>query len=68
MNEIDGLKSKRREFLRAAAGGLALGALPASVRTACAADAPLKIGIIGSGRIGSTLGGIWLKAGHEVMF
>jgi predicted dinucleotide-binding enzyme len=34
-----------------------------------AADASrLKIGIIGSGRIGGTLGELWLKAGHEVMF
>jgi predicted dinucleotide-binding enzyme len=32
------------------------------------ADAGLKIGIVGSGRIGSTLGALWLKAGHEVMF
>jgi len=32
------------------------------------AQAPLKIGVIGSGRIGSTLGGLWAKAGHEVMF
>ncbi len=29
---------------------------------------PMKIGVIGSGRIGSTLGGLWVKAGHEVMF
>jgi predicted dinucleotide-binding enzyme len=28
----------------------------------------LKIGIVGSGRIGGTLGGLWAKAGHEVMF
>jgi len=28
----------------------------------------LKIGIVGSGRIGGTLGELWLKAGHEVMF
>jgi predicted dinucleotide-binding enzyme len=32
------------------------------------AQQPLKIGVIGSGRIGSTLGGLWAKAGHEVMF
>jgi predicted dinucleotide-binding enzyme len=30
--------------------------------------APLKIGIIGSGRIGGTLGELWAKAGHQVMF
>jgi predicted dinucleotide-binding enzyme len=28
----------------------------------------LKIGIVGSGRIGSTLGELWLKLGHEIMF
>jgi 8-hydroxy-5-deazaflavin:NADPH oxidoreductase len=28
----------------------------------------LKIGVIGAGKIGSTLGAVWLKAGHEVMF
>src|SRR3954464_740796 len=29
---------------------------------------PMKIGIIGSGRIGTTFGGLWAKAGHEIMF
>jgi predicted dinucleotide-binding enzyme len=28
----------------------------------------MKIGIIGSGRIGSTVGKLWAQAGHEVMF
>jgi predicted dinucleotide-binding enzyme len=28
----------------------------------------MKIGIIGSGRIGGTLGELWIKPGHEVMF
>lgn len=28
----------------------------------------MKIGVIGSGRIGSTIGALWAKAGHEVMF
>ena len=27
-----------------------------------------RIVVIGSGRIGSTVGGLWVKAGHEVMF
>ena len=62
-----GTKTGRRGFLRAGAAGLALGVLPQSVRMAFGADG-LKIGVIGSGRIGSTLGGIWVKAGHEVMF
>ena len=28
----------------------------------------MKIGIIGSGRVGGTVGELWVKAGHEVMF
>ena len=28
----------------------------------------MKIGVIGSGNIGGTLGRHWAKAGHEVMF
>jgi len=35
---------------------------------ALAQGKPIKIGIIGSGRIGSTFGTLWAKAGHEVMF
>ncbi len=30
--------------------------------------APLKIGIVGSGRIGSTIGTLMIKAGHPVLF
>jgi predicted dinucleotide-binding enzyme len=62
------MKQNRREFLRlggAATAALALGSVPF---TAGAAADRLKIGVIGSGRIGSTLGGLWVKAGHEVMF
>jgi 8-hydroxy-5-deazaflavin:NADPH oxidoreductase len=28
----------------------------------------MKIGIVGSGRIGGTVGSLWARAGHEVMF
>src|SRR6185295_3044990 len=51
---------KRRAFLSVA--------LAAAVVPAFAQSKPMKIGVIGSGRIGSTLGGLWVKAGHEVMF
>jgi 8-hydroxy-5-deazaflavin:NADPH oxidoreductase len=51
---------KRRAFLLAAAA--------AAIMPAAMAQKPMKIGVIGSGRIGSTLGGLWVKAGHEVMF
>jgi 8-hydroxy-5-deazaflavin:NADPH oxidoreductase len=47
----------------------AFGALP---RTALAQStggaSPLKIATIGSGNIGSTVGGFWIKAGHPVLF
>jgi predicted dinucleotide-binding enzyme len=32
------------------------------------ASAPSKIGVIGSGKIGGTLGTLWVKAGHQVLF
>ncbi len=31
-------------------------------------SSPMKIGIIGSGNIGSTLGTFWVQAGHQVLF
>ncbi len=45
-----------------------LASLPLGARSAGGASEKRKIGTIGSGRIGSTLGGLWVKAGHEVMF
>lgn len=68
MKTNDGAKSSRRRFLRAAGSAAAGLALAFAARAAGAADAGLKIGIVGSGRIGGTLGALWLKAGHEIMF
>lgn len=71
MKANDAMKRDRREFLRVAgvaAATFALGNLPFAVRAAGDATGKLKIGIVGSGRIGGTLGGLWVKAGHEVMF
>jgi membrane associated rhomboid family serine protease len=28
----------------------------------------LRIGVIGSGHIGGTIGGLWVQAGHSVLF
>src|SRR5476649_529052 len=58
----------RRAFLISAASATAILALTGVPLTARAADAAkkLKIGIIGSGRIGGTVGELWVKAGHEV--
>jgi 8-hydroxy-5-deazaflavin:NADPH oxidoreductase len=63
------MKHDRRVFLQGVGSitaGLALGVLPLAVRAA--PGDKVKIGTIGSGRIGGTLGGIWVKNGHEVMF
>jgi predicted dinucleotide-binding enzyme len=55
---------KRREFLVVAGAAVAAGALPWPAR---AAD-KTKIGIVGSGNVGSAIGAVWVSAGHEVMF
>lgn len=71
MNSPDDLRPCRRRFLQAsaaAAAGCVLGGLPLAARTAYAAAGKIKIGVIGSGRVGSTVGELWLKAGHELMF
>lgn len=70
MSGNDAIKHSRRKFIRiagTAAAGLFLGGLPCALR---AAEAPkgLKIGVIGSGNVGGTIGTLWVKAGHEVMF
>ena len=64
-------KPDRRRFLQiagAATAALVLNGLPLAVRAASTSSGKMKIGIIGSGRVGGTLGGVWVKAGHEVMF
>ncbi len=66
-----GMKQDRRRFLQiagVAAATFALCGLPFAARAAGDAAGKMKIGVVGSGRIGGTLGGLWVKAGHEVMF
>jgi 8-hydroxy-5-deazaflavin:NADPH oxidoreductase len=49
--------------------GLLLGVAPLAVNAqGLATSSPLKIGIIGSGNIGSTLGRFWAEAGYQVLF
>jgi predicted dinucleotide-binding enzyme len=54
-----------RRILAALAAAVTLGLAFAA---AAADDGKTKIGIIGSGRIGGTLGELWAKAGYDVMF
>ncbi|HEY2628221.1 MAG TPA: NAD(P)-binding domain-containing protein [Usitatibacter sp.] len=56
-----------RTFIRS----ISMSVLLIASLAAGAADPPahhMKIGIIGSGRIGGTLGELWAKAGYDVMF
>ena len=53
----------RRSILQLSAAAFA--AIPLG---ALAQSGPMKIGIIGSGRIGGTIGEHWAKAGHKVFF
>ena len=60
------LFSRRDMLLAGMAVALLLPITAGSVNAA--EDKKLKIGIIGSGHVGSALGGVWAKAGNEVMF
>ncbi len=56
----------RRSLLRIGAGTLIASTLP-RLASAQGAD-KIKIGVIGSGKIGGTIGGLWVKAGYPVLF
>jgi predicted dinucleotide-binding enzyme len=58
-------RTTRRAALALAAGFSLAAALPA-----LAQDSPkkIRIGVIGAGNIGGTIGTLWVKDGHEVMF
>jgi predicted dinucleotide-binding enzyme len=60
----------RRRLLRIASLAAAVQVLPLAATGAFAqgAAAKPKIGIIGSGNVGSNLGRAWLRAGYQVMF
>ncbi|HEX5786849.1 MAG TPA: NADPH-dependent F420 reductase [Woeseiaceae bacterium] len=58
------MRLHRRRFLVVTGTSIAAATLPA---VTLATD-KLKIGVIGSGNVGSALGGVWVKAGHDVMF
>lgn len=58
------MKSNRREFLVVAGAAVVAGALPWSAM----GQGATKIGIVGSGRVGSAIGATWVRVGHDVMF
>jgi 8-hydroxy-5-deazaflavin:NADPH oxidoreductase len=63
------IDSQRRRLLAAGAAVTVVSALvPLASYAATPASGRTKIGIVGSGRVGGAIGGVWAKAGHEVMF
>lgn len=56
----------RRHFI-ALAGGVTLIAID-PLPALAAGSTSTRIGVIGSGKVGSAIGGTWVKRGHEVMF
>jgi 8-hydroxy-5-deazaflavin:NADPH oxidoreductase len=58
----------RRHFI-ALAGGVTITLIAGDPLPAWAAGSTsTRIGVIGSGKVGSAIGGTWVKRGHEVMF
>lgn len=47
---------------------IALWILPGGILAQDKASNPMNIGIVGSGNIGGTVGTLWVKAGHQVLF
>ncbi|WP_457108393.1 NADPH-dependent F420 reductase [Methylobacterium sp. P5_C11] len=55
----------RRSALALAAGIAVAAAMPASAQES---PKKIRIGVIGAGNIGGTIGALWVNDGHEVMF
>jgi predicted dinucleotide-binding enzyme len=68
MPKLDDIDRDRRKVL--AAGALIMGATlwPASLRAQSNSGSKMPIGTIGAGHIGGTIGGLWVKNGHKVLF
>ncbi|MFV0680993.1 NADPH-dependent F420 reductase [Ottowia sp.] len=66
-----GCQPRRRSVLQTLAGLAAASALPAwpeQKPTPTPTPAPLRIGVIGAGWLGGTVGRLWVRSGHQVMF
>lgn len=59
---------RSRRMVLAAIGAAAITQLSVGGRTQADSKGRLKIGMIGSGNVGSALGRVWAHAGHQVMF
>jgi len=70
MPDYDSVNCDRREALAVGGALLLLGAAlwPANIHAQTMSSAKMRIGVIGSGHIGGTIGGLLVKAGHPVLF
>jgi len=57
-----------RRALLGAGGLLAMATILQSAQLRAQGSSPTRIGVIGSGKIGGTIGGLWVKKGHSVFF
>lgn len=66
---MERMRRRLLAFAALASAGLALAHVPraAGAGSDDKAGAGSRIGIVGSGRVGGTLGAVWAKAGHRVM-
>src|ERR1700680_615001 len=68
MHEHEPLNRSRRVLLGAGALAFAAALRPWRALAQATGGPKLRIGVIGSGHIGGTIGGLWVKAGHPVLF
>jgi len=68
MSQHDLVDRGRRAVLAAGAALMVGAALRPATSRAQANGAKIRIGTIGAGKIGSTVGGLWVKDGHKVFF
>jgi len=62
------LPSLDRRRLLKAGGAVLITVAAGGMASAQTSGAKVKIGVIGAGHIGGTIGGLWVKAGHPVLF
>jgi 8-hydroxy-5-deazaflavin:NADPH oxidoreductase len=69
MSALERINAIRRRLLLAPVGvGIVLVLKPRQTVAQSPSNSKLPIGVVGSGRIGGTIGGLWVKAGHPVLF
>ena len=68
MRRHEPFDGSRRALLGAATLAFAAVLRPLRALAQASGGDKLRIGVIGSGHIGGTIGGLWVKAGHPVLF